>query len=89
MEPREWKARALHASRLVRSAAGAHRHSSPESVESMKREAGKYYQVIGHSNGRAYQLGYTSNMWAWIHHANGWKREQLEFRPLYRKGAKV
>ena len=53
-----------------------------------RRERGKYYEVIGHTrDGQGYRLGYTSNKWAWIRNANGWKFDQLEFRPKYRQEA--
>ena len=48
----------------------------------------KYYRVIGMVKQKhkmtAYHLGYTSNKWAWIRHANGWKKENLVFETLYK-----
>ena len=38
-----------------------------------------YYKVIGTKDGQQYKLGFTSNKWAWIRNANGWKKEELTF----------
>ena len=46
-----------------------------------------YYEVIGKTNteNSYYKLGFTSNKWAWIRNANGWKRSQLEFIKIIKK----
>jgi len=53
-------------------------------IKQYKNAKGYYYRVVGTKDGVDYLLGYTSNKWAWIRNANGWKKSELLFIKIYK-----